>query len=133
MLLDTAEAEAEKNKLRQKRAMQKFISAGVYHHDTVEEGSLQQCAPKINKDHARRAQLDDQVDEIPVPPRQYSSLRKRKGTQNATFTQKTILQKDQKANYSYWEYYWHVVARVAESLLMMLGDEETREEKEVME
>ena len=102
--LETAEKEGRKNKQRQKRAMQKALA------------------------NTNTSTKDDATQTIKAP-RQYSTIRARK---KATVPIKNSVQKVEEASsntpeLSYWQYYWLVVERVAESLLIMLGDEETKE------
>ncbi|CAJ1961459.1 unnamed protein product [Cylindrotheca closterium] len=113
--LEAAEKEARKNRQRQKKSMQRALTSNKS-ASSVPSG---------------KKALDDTSSGIPVPqgPRKYSTLRARKkvspadstGTENAQEGRMDI------RDLSYWQYYWLVVARVAETLLLLIGDEDDDE------
>jgi hypothetical protein len=115
--LETAEKEARKNKQQQKRAMQKALSSSN------------------EKSNAHNTQESENTSTAPLSDlaitnrgaRQHSTLRARKkGVPVQNLHQETEDQQSSSA-LSYWQYYCLVVARVAEALLILLGDDETKE------
>jgi hypothetical protein len=107
--LEAAEKEGRKNRQRQKRAMQK-------------EGLSNTNSTTNHPDQG---------------PRQYSTLRARRKTSEAAATvqQQGKQPPPQLAksvqDLSYWQYYRLVVARVAETLLMWLGEDEEEESEKL--
>eukprot|EP00980_Cylindrotheca_fusiformis_P030357 scaffold24697_cov117-Cylindrotheca_fusiformis.AAC.1 len=109
--LEMAEREARKNKQRQKRAMQKALATKK---DVSKTGQEKAAA-------TAKASLSSKVAVTDDRPRQYSTLRAKKKA--VPIEEK---EKGTNTSLSYWQYYWLVVARVAEGLLMYVGDEETK-------
>jgi hypothetical protein len=118
--LEAAEKEGRKNRQRQKRAMQNVLST-TNGDDKKKETTTNTTTPAI-------------YDATTEPPRQYSTLRARRKTSEAAAVQqgKQPLPQPAKSvqDLSYWQYYRLVVARVAETLLMWLGDDDEGEESE---
>jgi tetratricopeptide (TPR) repeat protein len=115
--LETAEKEARKNRQRQKQAMQKVLSSSK---GTTTEKTTTSLFDKEDEEEASKGR-----------PRQYSSLRRKTlpkspnaSSQPPTNQAAHVLVAPQ---LSYWQYYWLVVARVSETLLVWMGDEETKE------
>ena len=111
--MENAEKEARKNRQRQKRAMQKVLSSPSPTGDTKSSSS----------DKPKTTLFDDQDNQgLSVPTsRQYSTLRKKPRAKPPS------QEVDSEPELSYWQYYCLVVARVAETLLVWSGDEETTE------
>jgi tetratricopeptide (TPR) repeat protein len=105
--VEAAEKEARKNRQRQRRAMQNVLS-----QPPTTTNDKSQTTSQTNT-------LYDKQEERAKGPRQYSTLRARKATPEP--------QSDEPPSLSYWQYYWAVVARVSETLLVWIGDEETKE------
>lgn len=102
--LESAEKQARKNRQRQKRALQKALNK----NDTTGTASS-----AVQSDASANGGA----------PRQYSKLRKKPKATPYPPSQ----EKEERLQLSYMQYYWVVVARVTETLLVWLGDEETKE------
>jgi hypothetical protein len=114
--LEAAEKEARKNKQRQKRAMQKVLSSASNNKSNNSEPTVPKTA-----NHSTAPLYDSSR----KGPRQFSTLRSRKKylVPKVAGNDKNITAE----HLSYWQYYWLVVARVTEALLILLGDTETAE------
>eukprot|EP00934_Nitzschia_sp_Nitz4_P001597 Nitzschia sp. Nitz4//scaffold73_size107353//3397//4572//NITZ4_004305-RA/size107353-processed-gene-0.158-mRNA-1//1//CDS//3329557431//1597//frame0 len=129
--LDISEESARKNIERQKRAMQQVLSSsnasrGAQQASNAAGSSVDATGhTKNERDHSH---------EQPEPIREYSSLRIRKkdrSEKNETPSKinnapGAALETSQQMSYA--AYYWSVVARVAETILLWLGDEDTMKE-----
>lgn len=121
-LLESAEKEARKNRQRQKRAMQKALWA-------PEDSSKANSSLSEAFVHASASDMSHaSPSEKPSASRKYSTLRARKPAADAEMSssQDRKEMEDIRDDWSYWQYYCLVVARVAEALLIWLGDEETK-------
>lgn len=119
--LDIAENEARKNRAKQKRAMQSVLSSS---------------ASSSSKHMDDNKNISPSLYENQSNPREYSKLRARK---KGTSSSSTFKGKDDSnsntyvsdlENISYSQYYWSMVARVANYLLTILGDEDTAADAE---
>lgn len=112
--LDIAEKEARKNLARQKRAMQTVLSS-----------------TSKSTSHAA-ASSPQSLYENSSEPRQYSKLRARKTGSSSKDDSNTASSGDCDSQHpSYSQYYWSMVARVAKSLLAMLGDDKDTDAERV--
>lgn len=112
--LETAEKEARKNKQRQKRAMQKALASKYKDNNlTTSHAASHSTGP-----------LSDLAAEE-TRPRQYSTLRVRKKSAEAQDSERKKEDRTNDIDLSYWQFYWLLVARVAEGLLLLLSDDET--------
>ncbi|KAL3941720.1 MAG: hypothetical protein SGBAC_003964 [Bacillariaceae sp.] len=114
--LEGAEKEARKNRQRQKKSMQRALTKSAADPNSAKSSSA------------------DSATGISVPnkePRKYSTLRTRKKVMDDT----TATAEDAPdgrldvRDLSYWQYYRLVVARVAESLLVLIGDDDEENER----
>ncbi|OEU19803.1 hypothetical protein FRACYDRAFT_182176 [Fragilariopsis cylindrus CCMP1102] len=116
--LDIAEKEARKNRAKQKRAMQLVLSPSTSSSSNHRDDNKKK-SPSLYENQSN--------------PREYSKLRARKkGTSSSSSSSSTFNGKDDSKsntsdleNISYSQYYWSMVARVANYLLTILGDEDT--------
>jgi len=107
--LDVAEKEARKNQARQKRAMKTVLSS----MSSTQDGYI------IGEGFSSSHSLYEQ----PPEPRRFSRLRARKaGSSSPISKQNTYPNAFDPDQLSYSQYYWSMVARVAKSLLVMLGE-----------
>lgn len=136
--LEVAEKQARKNRQRQRKAMQKALSTTK---TTTVSSSTSSTNSKRRQDAADESSGTPTGSaapstffgqEIRAAPRQYSTLRARKNPDHPLDPKKesTEVASNKERPVSYVEYYWTVVARVAEGLLLWLGDEETKKEVE---
>lgn len=114
--LEMAEKEARRNRQRQKQAMQKVLSSN--NSSTTTTTRTTTPTPLYGQDECSTKNV-----------RQYSTLR-RKPPKSTPSEASDV---SQPTELSYWEYYCLVVARVAETLLIWLGDEETKERLRLQE
>jgi len=114
--LDIAEKEARRNRARQKRAMQSVLSSSASSSSKYSDGSnMPLSSPPLYEDHLK--------------PREYSRLRTRKNKSSLSTSKgksdpnsNTSVSHSHKPSYS--QYYWSMVARVANYLLLILGEED---------
>jgi hypothetical protein len=119
-LLDTAEREGRKNRLRAQKGIKKAFNVNVNSNKEPSSATTSATSPDPSSDGLYS---DHQG------PRKYSTLRVRKTTP----VKKSAAQEKQPPEpkpLSYSEYYWAVVARVTETLLVWLGDEEVIKEQQ---
>jgi hypothetical protein len=126
--LETAEKEARKNRQRQKRAMQRVLSASS--KQTTSEVTSNKDYQE-NKKNAPAALYEDKSSST---PRQFSSLRARKNASTKTLSTSSSPGTKNNAvpeeiQLSYMQYYWKMVARVARFMLNVLGDDEPDSEE----
>jgi hypothetical protein len=122
--LGIAEKEARKNRAKQKRAMQSVLSSSTSSSSNHRDDN-KKISPSLYENQSN--------------PREYSKLRARK---KGTSSSSTINGKDDSnsnthvsdlENISYGQYYWSMVARVANYLLTILGDEDTANADEILQ
>ena len=120
--LDIAEKEARKNRAKQKRAMQSVLSPSTSSSSNHRDDN-KKISPSLYENQSN--------------PREYSKLRARnKGTpsSSSTFNGKDDSKSNTTSdleNISYSQYYWSMVARVANYLLTILGDDDTANADEI--
>mmetsp|Transcript_42165 Transcript_42165/g.101769 ORF Transcript_42165/g.101769 Transcript_42165/m.101769 type:complete len:411 (-) Transcript_42165:3642-4874(-) len=115
--LEAAEKEARKNRQRQKKSMQRALASSK---------SAASNSESSGKSPAKTSGIS-----VPKEPRKYSALRARK---KVSVTDSSSAEDAQEGrmdvrDLSYWQYYWLVVARVAETLLILIGDDDEDEER----
>ena len=148
--LDLAEKEGRKNRQKQKLAMQRLLADTKRPNRTVESGVSKistATGTTPSSSSIKGLYVDSNCGKSPPSaPRQYSTLRARRKEMAAAKSTNHIQKDYDKRNHhpndsefakvlsgsgrkelSYWEYYWFMVARVSETLLVLLGDEETKE------
>lgn len=131
-LVETAEKEARKNRQRQKQGMQKALSMTA--PSTTITTATGENSTEESNGISRSSPLATQA------PRKYSSLRARRKAQNSGIAPPHSSDDDNdddatsysrrkklENKLSYFQYYCLVVARVAEALLIWMGDEETKQ------
>jgi tetratricopeptide (TPR) repeat protein len=119
--LETAEREGRKNRLRAQKGIQKALNVNVNNHNNSNKGPSSSTISAASPDDFSKGLYSDQG------PRKYSALRVRKTT--STPAKKSADEKKPKSKpLSYSAYYWAVVSRVTETLLVWLGDEEVIKE-----
>ena len=118
--LETAEREGRKNRLRAQKGIQKALNV----NDSKEPSSAATASASATSpdDSFSNGLYSDQG------PRKYSALRVRKT--NPAKEKAAQEKQPEPKPLSYPEYYWAVVARVAETLLVWLGDEEVIKEQQ---
>jgi hypothetical protein len=122
--LDIAEKEARKNRAKQKRAMQSVLSSSTSSSSNHRDDN-KKISPSLYENQSN--------------PREFSKLRARiKGTSSSsTFNGKDDSNSNTYVsdleNISYSQYYWSMVARVANYLLTILGDEDTANADEILQ
>jgi hypothetical protein len=125
-LLQRAENEAKRNERRQQRAMKKviggegFVEASSLHGDKASRGS---AVTEANFD-SRQSKNSDWPEEV-RPRRKYSTLRARRPAD-----EKAIKDTDEMSQISYWQWYLALIGRVAERLLLLIGDDEQKASRE---
>lgn len=123
--LDTAEKEAKRNRIRQKKAMQTVLSSSKI--SASHSSSSQSVNRGIQSDSSSSRPLYGQSTEA----REFSQLRARKSSSRSphnTGSNEHIA--DDSRELSYTQYYWNVIGRVAKALLAVLGDHEHCESEE---
>ena len=124
--LEAAEKEARKNRQRQKKSMQRALASSKSASSASSDNKTFENAAKTSTG-------------IPVPkePRKYSTLRARKKVSPvdgaATTAEDAPDGRIDVRDLSYWQYYWFVVARIAETLLLLIGDDEDDDDDEDLE
>ena len=113
--LEASEKEARKNRQRAKKAMQAVLSIGK----KDEAKATQISNPSKHQTETAEGEGYYYADNM---PRKFSSIRARKMPKEDISQNETEKTTEQ---LSYRQYYWLLVARVAETLLLWLGDEET--------
>lgn len=113
--LDIAEKEARRNRARQKRAMQSVLSSSASSSKYSDGSNMPLSSPPLYEDHLK--------------PREYSRLRIRKNksslsTSKGKSNPNSNISVSHSHKPSYSQYYWSMVARVANYLLLILGDED---------
>mmetsp|Transcript_23105 Transcript_23105/g.54820 ORF Transcript_23105/g.54820 Transcript_23105/m.54820 type:complete len:523 (+) Transcript_23105:78-1646(+) len=131
--LDIAEKEARKNRQRQKRAMQKVLSSSEtkIQSKNDDSNSSNKSSPLLYGDRISFSSSMSGGGGPSSESRQFSTLRARRVTNNKTTTFSTNTSSNEDDNYSYQHvirYYWDMVARVTQSLLIILGDDEVEED-----
>lgn len=149
-LLDSAEKEGRKNRIRQKRAMQKVLSSSkasasetatssssgrsVQRKEFPQQDQEQRSVNAVTSSSSKEATQNvtstkGLYEDESMKPRQFSTLRARR-IDIGNKTDKKVNDEDDDDNdnrqLTYLEYYWLVVAGVAETLLLWMGDEETK-------
>ena len=117
--LDIAENEAKRNLARQKRAMQTVLSSSL---TTKSNFSATKDESKIGEISSTSNSLYETSSE----PRQFSKLRVQKCPASSSAQREFGTDSNGECELedpSYTQYYWSMVARVAKSLLVMLGDD----------
>mmetsp|Transcript_23103 Transcript_23103/g.54817 ORF Transcript_23103/g.54817 Transcript_23103/m.54817 type:complete len:518 (+) Transcript_23103:78-1631(+) len=131
--LDIAEKEARKNRQRQKRAMQKVLSSSEAKRQSKNDASNSSntISSLLYGDKISSSSSMSDGGGPSSESRQFSTLRARRVTNNKTRETSTKTSSNEDDNYSYQHvvrYYWDVVARVTQSLLIILGDDEVEED-----
>ena len=127
--LEAAETEARKNRQKQKQSLQKALLSSTNNFTTANNNNHNHGtkATTSTTTTSSRGAIGLQDPNLPQPPRQYSTLRKRKPmVETSTTLEKE--EEERKPSLSFFQYYCLVVTRVTELLLLWLGDEETKEE-----
>jgi hypothetical protein len=116
--LETAEREGRKNRIRAQKGIQKALNVNKNEEPSSVTATTTTSAASSESSKGLYSEKG---------PRKYSALRVRK----ATPAKNSAKEKQPDPNQlSYLEYYWAVVARVAETLLVWLGDEEVTKEQQ---
>lgn len=114
--LEAAEKEARKNRQRQKKSMQQALTKSVADPNSGKSSSANSATgiSVLNKE-----------------PRKYSTLRTRKKVMDDTAATAEDVPEGRLdvRDLSYWQYYRCVVARVAETLLVLIGDDDEEKER----
>jgi tetratricopeptide (TPR) repeat protein len=130
--LQVAEREGRRNRQRQQRAMQRVLGETTTSKPKNENKS-QDDDNGDNPSSGREASssTNSNADGLyTTVPRKYSTIRSRRKQSNeipaADETTDKQRRQEQRSNLSYWQYYCLVVARVAEMLLEMIGDDNNK-------